>query len=248
MTADPGSVAPTPSPAAICFDLDETLLDRRGLEPSIWTTCELVARRMPGIDADALLAANRTAWHDYWATAEPAWIVGALDGATLATEAWRRTLAAVGAAEADLVEYAAETHARLAREAHRLFDDAAPAIGALRSRGMGLGLISNGASDTQREKLQTLEIEQWFDVVIISGEIGAAKPDPAPFVAAVEALGVPAGEVWHVGDDLEADVGGANAAGLVSVWLNRDRRSRQPGDPGPAYEIRSLADLSSALF
>ena len=55
----------------------------------------------------------------------------------------------------------------------------------------------------------------------IEPELGTVKPDPAIFLAACEALGVPPEEVAYVGDDLRLDVEGAQRAGLTGIWMNR---------------------------
>ncbi len=66
-----------------------------------------------------------------------------------------------------------------------------------------------------------LGIEQMFDVVVISGEVGVAKPDASVFAFALHKLGVEKENAWHVGDSLRTDVAGALGAGLTAVWLNR---------------------------
>jgi putative hydrolase of the HAD superfamily len=82
-----------------------------------------------------------------------------------------------------------------------------------------LAIVTNGPSDVQRESLRG--IEDRVDAVIISGEVGVAKPDPAIFFLAAERLGVVPQDAWHVGDSLSHDVEGAQAAGIPAVWLNR---------------------------
>ena len=57
--------------------------------------------------------------------------------------------------------------------------------------------------------------------LLAAHEIGRAKPDPAVFRAACEALALPPSEVAYVGDDLRLDVEGAQKAGLRGLWLNR---------------------------
>ena len=98
----------------------------------------------------------------------------------------------------------------------------------------------------QREKLRALGIEHRFAGIVISGDVGVAKPDPAAFATALEALGVVPEGVWHVGDNPEADVAGARA-GLTSVWLNRTGRPRSEREPAPDIEIRSLSEPTPLL-
>jgi HAD superfamily hydrolase (TIGR01509 family) len=76
------------------------------------------------------------------------------------------------------------------------------------------------------------------DDVVTSAEAGAAKPDPAPFRAGLEAAGVSAAEAVHVGDSRENDVAGAAAAGIRALLVDRD---------GGRGDIASLAELPAVL-
>jgi putative hydrolase of the HAD superfamily len=232
---------------AIFFDLDGTLLDGNGLRESIARTCTGIAAGQPGLDAARLVEANGKAWQSYWPEVEAKWMLGALDGASVSLEVWRRTLRACGCDDESVARLALQTHFQHERETHRLFDDVRDLIEGLRQARLPLALITNGASDTQREKLRVLGIERWFDAVVISGEVAVAKPDPAIFGRALDALGVERDHVWHVGDSLLADVEGAKGAGLAAVWLNRSGRARSTGEAEPDVEIRSLAELPGLL-
>jgi putative hydrolase of the HAD superfamily len=194
-----------------------------------------------------LLETNRDMWRAFWPTVEDSWRLGVLDGATVSLEAWRRTLRACGCADECLVRLARDTHWRHARETTRLFDDAGDLLSWLAGIGLPLALITNGASDTQRQALRSLGIEQQFGAIVISGEVGMAKPDPVVFAIAMDALGVRPEHVWHVGDSPTTDVAGAKAAGLTAVWLNRDGLPWQADDPKPDHEIRSLRELAGLV-
>lgn len=90
---------------------------------------------------------------------------------------------------------------------------------------MPLALVTNGASRLQRAKLAVTQLAACFDAVIVSEEVGVGKPDPAPFRAALAALGLTASEVVMVGNDIDRDVAGAHAAGIRPVLIDRQRRS-----------------------
>ncbi|HVA82462.1 MAG TPA: HAD family hydrolase [Candidatus Binataceae bacterium] len=230
-------------PHALCFDLDGTLLDGSRLQESIVRTCEMIAANEPGLDAARMVAANGEIWPGYWREVEEKWTLGALDGASVSLEAWRLTLRACGCGDESIAWRAARIHWRLGREAHQLFDDVLDLFTALKQARVALALITNGASDTQRDKLRVLGIEPWFDAVVISGEVGIAKPDASVFGLAIDKLAVERDNVWHVGDSLATDVAGAQAAGLTAVWLNRRGLVRKECDPKPDLEIHSLSDL-----
>lgn len=232
---------------ALFFDLDGTLLDNAGHQESISRTCEKIAAIQPDLDVARLLEANTRVWALYWSEVEDKWTLGVLDGASVNLEAWRHTLRACGDDDESMEQRAAQTHRQLANAADRLFDDAQEVLALAARAQIPLALITNGASDSQRGKLSALDIERWFDAIVISGEIGVAKPDPVVFESALIRLGVGQENVWHVGDNLVTDVAGARAAGLTSVWLNRTRRSRVEGQPEPHMEIRSLSELTPLL-
>jgi len=233
---------------ALFFDLDETLLDGSGLQDSILRTCGKIATSQPGLDATRLVEANSEVWRGYWPEVEDNWTLGTLDGASVSLEAWRRTLRACGCHDESLAWFASQTHGLFGREAYRLFDDVRELFTSVKEARIPLALITNGASDTQRDKLRALDLEHWFDVVVISGEAGLAKPDPIAFGLALDKLAVEPKNVWHVGDSLTTDVAGAKMAGLTAIWLNRRRLPRREGDPEPDVEIYSLLDLTALLL
>jgi putative hydrolase of the HAD superfamily len=232
-------------PRALFFDLDATLLDGDPFDQAIVRTCDLLASRLK-LNGQQLKEANDEAWNDYWPGVEKDWTLGVLSGADVSREAWRRTLTACGCEDEALIALACEATLLYTAEEQRLFPDVRDVLDSLRAR-LPLALITNGASDVQWNKLRGLEIEHYFGAVVMSGEVGIAKPDPAIFRFALDKLGVAPEEVWHVGDSLASDVAGARAAGLRAVWLNRLQIKREDGLPEPDYEIASLKELPGLL-
>ncbi|SFG52515.1 putative hydrolase of the HAD superfamily [Halopelagius inordinatus] len=82
-----------------------------------------------------------------------------------------------------------------------------------------VGLLTNGPRVAQRDKLETLGWTDAFDVALVTGELDAGKPDPIAFEALLDALGTAPEETVYVGDDVDADIGGADTAGLVPVQV-----------------------------
>ena len=232
---------------AILFDLDQTLLDGSAFQSSIVGTCEALARLVPRLSAAELLRANTEVWQRYWVEIERDWLLGNVSGAAVKKEAWRRTLQRVAAVDENRLCRALDIHTELEWNSHRLFDDALGVVQGLRSAGLPVGLVTNGASDTQRDKLSAVHLENAFDVVVVSAEIGAAKPEPLPFELAMARLSISGPRVWHIGDSLESDVAGARAAGITAVWLNRSGRRRLHREPQPDAEIRSLLELPDLI-
>jgi 2-haloacid dehalogenase len=111
-----------------------------------------------------------------------------------------------------------------------------------------LALITNGLRDVQRPRLAGSAIRDCFKEVIISEEIGAAKPDPAIFDAAFERLGRPQrAEVLLVGDSLTSDIAGGRRYGLDTCWFNPTGAARA-ADATSTYEIRHLSELARLLL
>jgi putative hydrolase of the HAD superfamily len=160
-------------------------------------------------------------------------------------ETWRRALADQGVVDDELAEELGERFGADRRALHETFADAAPALDVL-GADHALALVTNGASCWQREKLAASGLADRFDVVVVSGELGSAKPDPAVYAHALSALGVEPADAVMVGDNLRNDVDGALAAGLGAVWLNRDGRPR-PEDRPDLVEVPDLAALPAAL-
>lgn len=229
-------------PEALLFDLDDTLIDEREHQRAVMQTCGTIASLQDGLDAVRLFEANQEVWRAYWPKVEGQWTLGLLDGAALSLEAWQRTLRACGCIDESLAKLAVEALSGHTRAAYRLYEDVPELLGLFKGR-LRLGLITNGAADTQRERLRWFDLERHFEVILISGEAGVAKPDAPIFGLALETLAVSAGRAWYVGDSLHTDVAGAHAAGLTAVWLNRLGSERKADDPEPDLEIESLTEL-----
>jgi len=119
-----------------------------------------------------------------------------------------------------------------------LFDDAIPALEALRGR-VKVALLTNnpyGADVLDRHGLHV----DVFDSVVVA-DPSVRKPDPRAFAPLLGALGLEASEIAYVGDSVDADVEGALGAGLRAVWLNR-WRDPWPLPPG-VVSIASLSEL-----
>ena len=124
--------------------------------------------------------------------------------------------------------------------AWRAYDDVRPVLAALAARGLKLGIISNW-DDRLRPLLHALKLRQYFDVIVISCEVGVAKPARAIFRRAAADLGLMPETLLHIGDSLSMDVQGARAAGLQSLLLRRNAKRRI------LAQIRSLAELKDRI-
>jgi len=127
--------------------------------------------------------------------------------------------------------------------------DVIPTLIALRDKGCKIGVVSNGRSVKQWEKIIRLGLHHFFHTVVISEEAGCEKPDPHIFEFALDELSVKPREAAYVGDSLESDVLGANRAGLISVRLVK-RRSKEPHmneSMQPKLTITKISELLTIL-
>jgi putative hydrolase of the HAD superfamily len=116
------------------------------------------------------------------------------------------------------------------------FPDAAPALAELRERGLRLVCVSNW-DISLTEVLERCGLAQSLDGVITSAGSGSRKPDPGIFSQALEVAGCAPAEAVHVGDTMEEDVAGAEAAGIRGLLLDREGGG----------DISSLAEVADVL-
>lgn len=218
---------------AILFDVDHTLVDfetamRRALADVRDRLRERVGTLPAWFTVDAMIAIREEAWLQ-------------LEGSGLSLEAvrlagFRRALQRLGHDDDGLARKITDAYLERRFAWTVPYPDAVPALRALRERHT-LGVVSNGNSYPERCGLAGL-----FHFCVFSQDHAVEKPDPRLFEIALRRAGCRANEAIHVGDSLEADVRGAQAAGITAVWLNRAGRPNET-DIRPDAEVRSLAEL-----
>lgn len=250
----------------ILFDLDDTLVvEGAAAAAAFRATAEVAAATRRDVDPDTLAGRAREAARDLWYASavheycmrigissweglwcrfegvgdELAWLRGWAPAYRLGT--WRAALADQGVDDERLALLLAEHFAVERRRRHETFPDAREALERLRGRHV-LGVVTNGASCLQREKLETSGLQRYFDLAVVSAEAGVAKPEPGIFEQALALAGVRAADALMVGDSFGRDVEGAIGAGLDAVWLNRTARER-PGGGAEVVEISALNEL-----
>src|SRR5262245_55525535 len=125
------------------------------------------------------------------------------------------------------------------REFWRVYDDVAPALTELKRRGLKLGVISNFDSRLY-DVLRVCDLDLFFDSVHVSTRVGAAKPDPAIFQAALNYHAVESRQAWHVGDNLRDDVEGAESVGIRAALIDRDAILTEPSGIIRITDLRQL--------
>jgi putative hydrolase of the HAD superfamily len=110
-----------------------------------------------------------------------------------------------------------------------------------------LGLLTNGPSDIQWEKIRSLGFGQVFEAIVVAGDVGIYKPDVRIFEMLLDRLEVRASAALFVGDIYETDIVGAHRIGMRTAMVGRDL-SLPLGDVTPDIEIQDVAALREVLL
>ncbi|MCM3576220.1 HAD family hydrolase [Mesobacillus subterraneus] len=112
-------------------------------------------------------------------------------------------------------------------------------LGKLKLMGLKMGMISNGKTHFQMANIKALDIEGYFDTILISEAVGLRKPDSQIFQKGLEALAVSASRSIFVGDHPENDVAASKRAGMMGIWKRDDYWQSAEAD----YTIEELEEL-----
>ena len=230
----------------VLFDLDDTLHDDTLAYQS---AAEEVAHEIAaehGIDAIALKAAYVAAAEGFWKRLSAENLRFEL--ARVREHLWGSALESVGIADLAVAERSAGRYNDYRKRRYALFPGAAELLRKLRARGKRLGLVTNGFSETHREKIALLRIGEFFDAVFIADEVGMLKPDPLLFAHACTTMGGSPSISAMVGDRYDRDVRGACDAGLFTIWLNVRGEALPAAAPAPDATCSTLEEVGRVLF
>jgi 2-haloacid dehalogenase len=105
-------------------------------------------------------------------------------------------------------------------------------------------IITNGLKEVQRPRFNTSILKSYIKDIIVSGEVGAAKPDAAIFDAAFNVIGNPSkSNVLMIGDSLSADIQGGINYGLETCWYNSSKASSSLPITHTIHDLRQLLDI-----
>lgn len=251
---------------AVLFDLDDTLMEEEApLVAAYRIACAPVEERY-GIPADAFFAKARVLGREAFQSAPAIAYLRAIDAgssdllsadydssAPYANEMaewlvgyrrgfFRDALGAFGIRDDALADevldrYIANRHAH-----HRIYPETVEVLDALAKR-LPLVLVTNGPGHHQRTKVDAVQFTPYFKGIVVSGEIGMAKPDARMFDAALSIAGVQPSEAIMVGNNLPRDIGGAQARGIAGAWINRV--GERANGVTPRWEITDLRQVLS---
>ena len=127
-----------------------------------------------------------------------------------------------------------------------LLEEAKPLLDRLHGQ-YRMAIITNGLKEVQRPRISKVALTEFFDEIIVSDEIGVAKPDAGFFEHTFEAINHPQkDEVLVIGDNLNSDIRGGNGFGLDTCWYNPKGKDKFDKIK-PTYEIKQLSELPKYL-
>ena len=111
-----------------------------------------------------------------------------------------------------------------------------------------MALITNGAGEAQRAKIERWGLAGHFECVAIEGELGVGKPDTRVYIHALEQLGAGPRDAWMIGDNLEWDVAAPQRLGIAGIWVDVRGTGLPSGAPAKlAAVIRGLVELPALV-
>ena len=230
----------TQSLRAVAFDLDSTLCRY------VLTVREVLQRALQrtglGTDVlgplDELVDAYEAAW---WTVEQHL----RLPTDELRRRAWSAVLKERGFDDEPTTERLADSYTAIRQETGlELFPGVASFLADLRPQ-YRLGILTNGPSDMQWDKVRTLGLAVAVDAIVVAGDSGVFKPDRRSFQALLDRLDVAPDVSLFVGNSYEHDIVGAHAAGMRTVWVTGDGvGDRTP----PDHVIQRVTDLRKVLL
>ena len=223
----------------VLFDADGTLLDFRHAEE------RALAEAFHSTGINYQIQSHLPIYREQNARIWQEYEQGLLTSEQMRVERFRRFLSAIGVdADPDLF---GSSYLRFLAQGEQMITGAQAMVEKL-SGLVRMSVITNGLSDVQRSRFKRSPLTPYFDSIIISEEVGARKPEPRIFDAAMQSYReVDRSEVLMVGDSLSSDIAGGNSAGMHTCWFNPDGAVREELQERPTYEIRELSELANLL-
>ncbi len=231
-------------PEAILFDLDSTIIANDAASGDCWWgICRRFADRIDGYEAGQLFVAIRQA--DDWFWSDPGrHRRGRLNLLNTRREVVLIAFDRLGITDKNIAEELADIYSIERDETMELVPGAVDTLTYFRTINRKLGLVTNGASDIQRAKIERFKLARFFHRILVEGEFGQGKPEKKVFLSILKKLETPPVDAWMVGDDLERDIAGAQAAGIYAVWVDwKGQGLPQTTRVKPDRIIREISEL-----
>ena len=146
----------------------------------------------------------------------------------------------------DSVESAIAAHSEVVPSAVSVDPRTEAMLRDLRSADVPVGVVTNGPTEMQWAKVRNTGVADLVEAVVVSEEFGVNKPDPAIFEHALSLIGASPSETLFVGDNPEADIGGASGVGMRTAWMSHGR-SWKIAPYRPTHVIEHVWDVRPLL-
>jgi putative hydrolase of the HAD superfamily len=232
-------------PRAILFDLDDTILAYDAASTGCWeAACAHFAARLGGVQPHDVVVAIRRQSDWFWSDPER-FRQGRLNLEWARQQVVSAVFAELGIPDDGLAIDLSRLRTEIHEQRIAPFPGAIEVLRVLQFRKVRMGLVTNGASDKQRAKIDRYALAVFFDCIVVEGEFGRGKPDERVFRHALSQIGVPPQDAWMVGDNLLHDIAPAQALGMTGVW--HDHRGSGLPDQRPCAPDRVIRRLSELL-
>jgi putative hydrolase of the HAD superfamily len=231
-------------PAGFLLDLDDTILDDSSNIDRCWRdACTANAGELSGLDLSIVLDTIRNTSRWYWGDPDRH-RDGRLELDAARREVVRLALLELGVKNATLAARIGDAYGHHRDAGIEPLPDAIDTVRWLKASGCALALLTNGAGPAQRKKIARFGLAEFFDTILVEGEIGFGKPDPRVYQLALSRLGLAPRDAWMAGDNLEWDVAAPQQLGLFTIWIDRQGRGLPPlSSVRPDRVVRSLSEL-----
>ena len=237
------------NPQAILFDLDDTLISFKGVSNQAWkSSCtQFINTHALSIPAAELLSALAKTRRWYWGDPQRH-KAGRENMQNARREIVFLTFQSLGIADEALSRELADQYSACQQRMVHLFPNTLRVLSALRQNGYRLGLITNGSSAGQREKLSRFVLEPYFEIILIDQEVGFSKPDIRIYEHARSLLNLRYQDLWMVGDNLVWDIQSPQSLGIYTVWYDAEKAGLPENSPiMPDAAIQDISELFAML-
>ena len=238
-----------PLPRAMLIDMDDTILSAYGRPEIAWNivATEFADELLPHAP-QAVAAAIVGSARSFWSVSGAEWRMKLIQARQEVVKGGFAALASHGPAlPTELAIRIADRFTAYRDEQMFIFPGAHEAIDTFKARGVRLALVTNGAADQQRAKIERFALAHRFDHIQIEGEHGFGKPEERAYLHAMERLGVGPEDTWMIGDNLEWEIEAPQRLGIYSIWIDVHGDGLPEGTHvKPDRIIRSLTELVPA--
>ena len=231
-------------PKAMLIDLDDTILAYESGSGAIWKrVCQQYIDDLPGWTVSQLVEGIDSYRLWFWSDPERHRL-GRLNLVNAGHEVVLGAFRQMGIDSADIARRIGDEYVQKRLEVVRPFPGAIETLATLHSSPVRLGMITNGHSAGQREKIDRFDLAKYFEYILVEEEFGVGKPDERVYFHALKKLDAKPSEAWIVGDNLEWEVDVPQRLGITAIWHDAQGRGVPPGSSvRPDRIIRSLPEL-----